>query len=238
MITEYLKINARPALYIRSEIPNSRVILFLHGKHGCKEEALAHADLFLAAGWDVLALDLPEHGERADRADRKDCLPWVVIPEWRAAVHWLEERYAPEKIGLYALSISAWFVMRSFRDRVFARALFVSPIVDMRRVIEDMMDRAGVTASDLGWKQRIPTAEGETLIWDYYAYAAYQPINCWCTPTFIFRGDRDTMQEETVIGHFAEKFHADVTTIPGEHWIHTEAEIKKLRVWIADHLEG
>ncbi len=234
MVTEKLQINNRPALYIQSG--NEKVMLFLHGKHGCKEEAISLAELFLEAGWDVLALDLPEHGDRADKADKKDCLPWVVIPEWKEAVRWLEERYRPENIGLYAVSISAWFVMRTFRERIFDRALFVSPIVDMRRVIEDMMDRAGVTASDLGWKQRIPTTEGETLIWDYYAYAAYQPINCWNTPTYILRGTGDALQDDGVIGRFAGKFHADVTTIPGEHWLHTTDEVATLRLWLRERL--
>ncbi len=234
MMTEKLTIKTRPALYIHGG--HDRVILFLHGKHGCKEEAIPLAPLFLEAGWDVLALDLPEHGDRADKADKKDCLPWVVIPEWREAVRWLEERYAPERIGLYAVSISAWFVMRAFRERIFDRALFVSPVVDMRRVIEDMMARAGVTASDLGWKQRIPTDEGEMLIWDYYAYAAYQPINCWNTPTHILRGDRDTLQDDAVIGRFANKFRARVTAIPGEHWLHTEEEAAALRQWLTEHL--
>ena len=41
-----------------------RVYLYLHGKNGCKEEAERFAATACEAGWQVLAIDLPEHGAR------------------------------------------------------------------------------------------------------------------------------------------------------------------------------
>lgn len=192
-----------------------RVLIYLHGFMGHKEEAISLVPLFCPQGYQILALDLPEHGERKDM-DKKECLPWVVIPEWTAMLAWVRERY--EHISFCAVSISAWFLMRSFRDERFEKAYFISPIVDMRRVIEDRMARAGVTASDLGWKQFIPTEEG-MLIWDYYAYAAYQPINRWDTPTEILHAKGDHLQTRETIDAFAGRFGCKVTEIEGQHWI-------------------
>lgn len=194
---------------------SDRVLIYLHGFMGNKEEAKSLVPLFCPKGWQILALDLPEHGERKGD-DTKECLPWVVIPEWTAMLAWVRERYA--HIAFCAVSISAWFLMRSFRDELFEKAYFISPIVDMRRVIEDRMARAGVTASDLGWKQFIPTEEG-MLIWDYYAYAAYQPINRWDTPTEILYAKGDHLQTRETIEAFANRFGCAVTEIEGQHWI-------------------
>ena len=41
-----------------------RAYLYLHGKNGCKEEAERFAFTACEAGWQVLAVDLPEHGAR------------------------------------------------------------------------------------------------------------------------------------------------------------------------------
>ncbi|MBE6614994.1 MAG: hypothetical protein E7631_06800 [Ruminococcaceae bacterium] len=106
---------------------SDRVYLYLHGKHGCKEEAAALAPVLCGAGWQILAVDLPEHGERKnDPEDKKECFPWTVIPEWKAVVRWLDERYS--RVALCAVSVSAWFVMRTFRDRAFDHALFTPPL--------------------------------------------------------------------------------------------------------------
>lgn len=222
---EKLVIGGVPAVLYgeRSE----RILVYLHGKMGRKEEAAALVPLFCAKGYQVLALDLPEHGERASGADKKECLPWVVIPEWTAMLAWVRERYT--HISFCAVSMAAWFLMRSFRDERFEHAYFISPIVNMRLVIEDMMHRAGVTASDLGWKQFIPTDEG-MLIWDYYAYAAYQPINRWDTPTDILYARGDVLQPQSVIEAFAARFGCQLTVIDGQHWI--PLDTPALQTWM------
>lgn len=212
---------------------SDKVYLYLHGRHGCKEDAAALAPVLCGAGWQILAIDLPEHGERKDDpADTKECFPWSVIPEWKAVVNWLEARYS--RVALCAVSLSAWFVMRTFRDKAFDHALFISPVVDLRRVIEDMMARAGVTASDLGWKQHIPTEEGETLHWDYYAYAAYQPINRWDTPTELLYPSDDALQPRQTVEAFADRFGCGMTVIPGEHWIRSDNP--ELHRWLGEKM--
>ena len=59
MKTAYQTIAGIPALVIGET--SERVWLFVHGKMGCKEEALAFGTLACPAGWQVVGVDLPEH---------------------------------------------------------------------------------------------------------------------------------------------------------------------------------
>jgi len=233
MKTETLRIAGIPAVLYGET--SDKIVLYLHGKYGRKEEARTLALLLQKEGWQILAVDLPEHGVRAGNPEdvnangiRKKCLPWVVIPEWQAVVRWLRDRYA--HIVFCAVSLSAWFLMRAFRFEKFEQCLFISPVVDMRQLIEDRMAKAGITAGDLGWKQSLPDADGEMIVWDFYAYAAYQPISCWDTPTEILYARGDTLQPEKTMRKFAERFGCGLTVIDGEHYIPLDTPV--LQEWI------
>lgn len=58
--------------------PSNRVFLFVHGQYGCKEDAAAFAEIACCRG-QVLAVDLPEHGERKEAKNAFN--PWQIIPE-------------------------------------------------------------------------------------------------------------------------------------------------------------
>ncbi|MBQ8333949.1 MAG: alpha/beta hydrolase [Clostridia bacterium] len=239
MKTETLCIDGIPAVLYGEA--SEKIVLWLHGKYGRKEEALTLSPIFCEAGWQVLAVDLPEHGERANAADEhtaggapKKCYPWVVIPEWQAVVQWLRERYS--RIIFCAVSMSAWFLMRAFRSERFEHCLMISPIVDMRLLIEDKMKKAGITASDLGWKQSLPDADGEMIVWDFYAYAAYQPISRWETPTEILYARGDTLQPEEIMQKFARRFGCGLTVIDGEHYL--PPDTPPVQEWVREQLRN
>ena len=80
MKTQKLEISGIPALLYGEE--SRKVYLYVHGKMGCKEEALPFAELACPAGYQVLAVDLPEHGEH--RGSSEKLLPWVAVPEFAA----------------------------------------------------------------------------------------------------------------------------------------------------------
>ena len=63
-----------PAILYGSRSRN--VYLYLHGKNGCKEEAERFAATACEAGWQVLAIDLPEHGARPIMI----CCQNIVVP--------------------------------------------------------------------------------------------------------------------------------------------------------------
>lgn len=41
-----------------------RVLIYIHGQGGRKEEAELFAEIATNYGWQVISVDLPEHGER------------------------------------------------------------------------------------------------------------------------------------------------------------------------------
>ncbi len=41
-----------------------RVLIYIHGQGGRKEEAESFAEIATNYGWQVISVDLPEHGER------------------------------------------------------------------------------------------------------------------------------------------------------------------------------
>ena len=105
-----------------------RAILYVHGKDGSAGEA----DRFRAVcpGFGVLGVDY--RGE----------LPWEAVPQIAAAYDEARRQY--DHIILLANSIGAYFAMLALQDRAPDRALFVSPVLDMERLILDMMGWAGV----------------------------------------------------------------------------------------------
>ena len=118
MKTQKLEISGIPALLYGKE--SRKVYLYVHGKMGCKEEALPFAELACPAGYQVLAVDLPEHGER--RGSSEKLLPWVAVPELEAVYSYAAERW--KNVSLRATSIGAWFSMLALQAKPLRSALF------------------------------------------------------------------------------------------------------------------
>ena len=117
-------------------------------------------------------------------------------------------------------------------DSKIEKAYFISPIVDMERLITDMMAWANVTEDELKDKGIIRTSFGEDLSWDYLCYVREHPIK-WNTPTAILYGSKDNLTSYKTIAAFAEKHNAKLTVMEnGEHWFHTEEQMRFLDDWI------
>ena len=108
-------------------------VLYIHGKGGTAEESEHYKPLFSGAA--VAGLDYQTFS------------PWETSREIRAAVEQLAEKH--EEIILIANSIGAFFSMHAGLDGLIGRAYFISPIVDMERLILDMMKWARVTEAEL-----------------------------------------------------------------------------------------
>ena len=154
-----------PAILYGSRSRN--VYLYLHGKNGCQEEAERCAATACEAGWQVLAIDLPEHGARKNSPER--LLPWVAVPEIEAVYARMKPVWA--HIRLYGVSIGAWLAMQALQADVPEKTLLVSPVVDMEALITNMMQYAHVTEEQLQRAGEIPTDLGETLSWPYLCCA-------------------------------------------------------------------
>lgn len=198
----------------------NKAILYIHGKGGSAQEAERYKPL--CRGYDVLGLDY------------KGSTPWETKEEFLAEYDRLRGQY--DSIRLIANSIGAYFSMHALSQRTIERAYFISPIVDMARLIFDMMTWANVTEPELRDKQEIPTSFGETLSWKYLCYARENPL-CWHTPTDILYAGNDHLTSYDTISAFAREKGASLTVMPdGEHWFHTPDQLAFLDHWLQGRL--
>ena len=201
-----LKIGSTPALVWGKR--EKGVYLSIHGQGGCKEEAEALAEIAYNRGWQVLSVDLPEHGGRTDGAA---FAPWDAVGELTAVLEYAQQEW--ETVALYAVSIGAWFSMLAFPPRALVKCLFVSPVLDMDRLIERMMGWAGVTEERLRREEEIPTDFGQTLSWKYREYVKAHLITDWSVPTQLLYGAGDHLVERETAESFARRFDCGLTVM-------------------------
>ena len=194
-----------------------RLVIYIHGKGGRADEAAHYQPLF--AGDDVVGLDY--------RAQS----PWEARSEFSDLFDAHCKGYG--EVILIANSIGAFFAMSALAGKNISKALFISPIVDMEKLISDMMTWAGVTEDELERKGEIPMSFGETLSWKYLCYVREHPID-WHIPTCILYGDKDDLTSIETVSGFAERTGASLTVMEdGEHWFHTAGQMRFLDDWIA-----
>jgi len=193
-------------------------LIYVHGKGGSAGEVLHYARLF--PDFDIVGFDYKA----------KD--PGEAREEFPAYFDGIAEKY--EKVVLVANSIGAFFAMNALGEKKIDRAYFISPIVDMEKLIANMMLWAGVTEAELREKKEISTNFGETLSWDYLSDVRAHPIH-WPIPTKILYGEKDELTALGTMTAFAEKINAPLTIMPnGEHWFHTEEQMAFLDAWIKE----
>ena len=78
-------------------------------------------------------------------------------------------------VSVIANSIGAFFAMSALPEKRIKCAYFISPVVDMERLIMDMMGWANVTEEELRQQKEIQTPFGETLSWAYLCYVRKHP---------------------------------------------------------------
>ena len=224
MRAEPFSLGGMPAL--RWGRPSRRGILYLHGQGGSKAEAAFFAAAAADAGWQTVSVDLPGHGDRESEAAA--LVPWQVVPELQTVLAYLQQHW--QVVRLRANSIGAYLAMLAWEDP--ARALLVSPVLDMEGLILTMMGWAGVTEEKLRAQGEIPTSFGQTLSWDYLVWVREHPAHTWRCPTRILYGSGDSMTPRRTAEAYARRHHAELTvTEGGEHWFHTPEQLAALRKW-------
>ena len=192
------------------------LVLYIPGKGGSAAESEHYRPLF--PDCEVIGLD------------HQTFTPWETGAEILAAVTKLKERH--ENITLIANSIGAYFGMHAGIDGLIGKAYFISPVVDMERLILDMMHSANVTEERLQAEGVIATDFGEDLSWDYLCYVREHPVR-WTVPTEILYGSRDNLTAYETIAAFADTLGARLTVMEGgEHWFHTAQQMRFLDDWI------
>lgn len=193
------------------------LILYIHGQNGSAAEADHYKPLF--PGSTVIGLDYTA------------ATPWEACTEFPQKFDALRRDF--EHVSIIANSIGAYFAMHALSQCRIDRAWFISPIVDMEKLIRQMMHWSHVTETDLQAQGEIATDFGETLSWDYLTYVRTHPIR-WTIPTHILYGTDDTMTDLPTMQAFATRHGFPLTIMPdGEHWFHTPEQLAFLDAWIA-----
>lgn len=194
-----------------------KAVLYVHGKGGNAEESEFYRDL--CKGYGVFGLDYVSD------------TPWDAKTEFPPLFEEICKDY--NDVTLIANSIGAFFSMNALADeKKISKALFISPIVNMEKLICDMMTRANVTEEQLKSKGEIPTDFGETLSWTYLRYVRQNPL-LWNIPTKILYAGKDNLTSLDTVTEFARSHNAPLTVMKdGEHWFHTKEQLEFLADWI------
>lgn len=200
----------------KNKITADRIIIYIHGKGGNSLEA-AHYEQFFK-GSDVVGLDYKAQS------------PWEAKAEFPKLFAAVAQEY--QSIEIIANSIGAFFAMNVLVDERIEKAYFISPIVNMQKLILNMMAWAGATERELRNKKEIQTNFGEMLSWKYLCYVRENPI-IWTVPTHILYGENDNLTSYDTIVDFASKIKATLTVMKsGEHWFHTKEQMEFLDNWL------
>lgn len=195
-----------------------RLIVYVHGKGGSPAEAEHYAPLF--PGQDVIGLSYRAQNPREAAGE------FPQLFDASCAGY--------DSVVLIANSIGAYFSMAGLAGKPIELALFISPVVDLERLMLDLLAQEGATEDTLRSRGELPTAFGETLFWDDLCYVRAHPIR-WDAPTRILYGDRDALTTRETVTSFADRIGAPLTVLAGgEHWFHTDAQMAFLDRWIAD----
>ena len=192
------------------------LVIYVHGKGGTADEAKHYKPLFPES--DVIGFDYKSQN------------PWDAKSEFCRFYDWNSKGY--DSVTLVANSIGAFFSMNALTEKMISKALFISPVVNMERLISDMMIWANITEDELFSRKEISTDFGETLSWEYLCYVRTHPIR-WNIPTHILYGANDNLTSRETMYEFAEQTGAILTVMNGGgHWFHTVKQMEFLDDWI------
>lgn len=198
-----------------------KAVIYVHGRNGSADEA-DHYRRFFDETYDVIGFDY------------KTEFPWEAKEEFSDYFNTIGKNY--KNILLIANSIGAYSSLISLSEKHIEKALLISPVVDLEKLILDMMKRAKVTEEELYLKEELKTSCGESLSWKYLSYVRNNPIT-WNVLTSILYGEKDHITSLDTITSFANKINARLTVMPdGEHWFHTREQMEFLDNWIIENI--
>lgn len=193
------------------------IVVYIHGQGGNPEEAQHYKPLFPDS--DVLGLKYAAQ------------TPWEAAEEFPTLLEALCGRHS--SVTLIANSIGAFFAMNALEEKRIEKAYFISPVVNMEKLITDMMMWSNVSEEELREKEVIETSFGQTLSWAYLSYVRAHPIR-WTVPTCILYGGKDHLTSLETISQFARQSGAKLTVMEeGEHWFHTPEQMRFLDEWFS-----
>ncbi|MGV8111239.1 alpha/beta hydrolase [Methanospirillum sp.] len=229
MTKNTIKINNIPALLWGEK--SNKLFIAVHGNLSHKEDTVIEllANEAIKKGYQVLSFDLPEHGDR--KGEETPCKVQHCVHDLIEIGKYAEEHW--DQVSLFACSMGAYFSLLTYRDTGLKTALFLSPVVDMERIIRNMMMWFQVTPERLEKENTIDTPVGQKLYWDYFCYVLDHPVDRWDVDTRILYGAKDNLVEVDTISNFIEKSPCTLEIMDeGEHYFHTVDQLKVFSQWL------
>lgn len=215
---------------------SDRLFIAVHGNMSHKADTVIELLAKEAAekGYQTLSFDLPEHGDCKNEG--RKCSAKNCADDLSAVHEYARDRF--KDMSLFACSMGAYFSLLSLQDAALRQALFLSPVVDMQRLILGMMSALDITEERLKKEQVIPTPFGQTLQWDYYSYVKANQIVRWPHDTAILCAADDKVSEPAAVAAFAKKFNCRLETVPdAEHFFHTEKQLAVFSRWLKANIK-
>ena len=211
---------------------SDKAFIAVHGNMSNKEDEVIKilAEIVVNFGYQLLSFDLPEHGDRKNDTAYL-CKVQNCVKDLNNIMEYAKKNY--KKINLWACSMGAYFSLLAYKTEDVGQCIFLSPIVNMKIVIDNMMIWSNVTEKELQALKEIKTNFKETLYWDYYKYVKDNPITNWDKKTYILYGNKDNMQSEDIIKTFSNKFNCTLQILEnGEHYFHTKEQLDFYKEWL------
>ena len=224
MKTEKININNIPSILWGEK--NNKVFIAVHGNMSNKEDEVIKifAEKVASRGYQLLSFDLPEHGERKDDSTYL-CKVQNCVKDLKQIIEYAKKNY--EEINLWACSMGSYFSLLAYKDEDIKQCLFLSPVVNMKVIIDNLMLWSNTNEEKLKEKQEIKTEFGQTLYWDYYEYVKNNPITKWNKKTSIIYGDKDNLQDVNLIKDFCNRFNCALFVLEnGEQFFHTDEQLE------------
>lgn len=194
----------------------NKAILYIHGKGGSVSETEQYKKN--CPGFDLIGIDYDGY------------FPWMVQNQIQSVYDETRKKYG--HILILANSIGAYLAMQTLQNCEIEKALFISPVLDMERLILDMMSWANVSEQELCEKGEIPTDFGETLSWRFLCFVRENPI-IWRTTTEILYAEKDNLTSRKTVDLFVGRHNVHLTVMKdGEHWFHTGEQLAFLDAWM------
>ncbi|MBV7275976.1 alpha/beta hydrolase [Clostridium sp. PL3] len=235
MIKQSLKIKNIPAILWGDK--SEKLFVVVHGNMSNKEDdvIIIFAEEAVAMGYQVLSFDLPEHGDRKN--EPYACKVQNCVNDLNVIIEYAKS--LSKDINLFACSMGAYFSLLAYSNEPLQQCLFLSPVVNMERIINNMMTWLNINESRLKIEKEISTPIGQTLYWDYYCYVKEHPIVSWNKQTSILYGSEDDTCEFDMVTAFVKHFSCDLQVMEqGEHYFHTEEQLKFFRQWVKKHIHN
>ena len=172
---------------------SDKLLVAVHGNQSHKADTVitTAAEVAVQKGYQVLSFDLPENGDRKEEnrlCNEQNCVGDLAIIMKHA-------RILLNDITVFGCSIGAYFCLLPYADEPVQKALFLSPVVDIARLIRNMMIWFNVSEEQVE-KERAFTTSINTLYWDIISmfciirFGGASPRHCYMAKKANFTSTR------------------------------------------------